>query len=310
MLLVHDDRLRWLLRAAAFLHEGGAEPVSGLVLPNATFFPDRFDGSPAAVQRLMSRVLRHAGLSDVPVEVQLVLPDGEGAKSCKSGGSCSAPVLDQLTRRRVAELDGGGYAVAVSAGEVGHATALTTGLVRAASGIFLAEAGLDTEIDPREREAFGDVAGVLLGFGVLLANGAHIPHKGCSGVTIQRVTALPVEELVVGVAMACSLHGLSSKAARAELDAEPKRGFDEAWAWVEANADILEFVKSNRRAIDADRYRLAEPGGFLSRLFGGRSRATQPSERELASIDRTSPADAAKARRVAALRELVDDALD
>ncbi|MBM4359415.1 MAG: hypothetical protein FJ096_15030 [Deltaproteobacteria bacterium] len=308
MPLVPDARLRWLLRAAAFLNEGGAEPVAGLVLPNTSCFPDRFDGTPGAVQRLMARVLRHAGMSDVAVEVQLVLPDGEGAKSCKSGGSCSAPVLDQLTRRRVVRLDDVGYAVAVSTGEAGHATALTTGLVRAASSIFLSEAGLDEEIEPREREGYVDVAGALLGFGVLLANGAHITHKGCSGVTVQRVTALPVEELVVALTMSCALHELSPRAARAELDEEPRRGFDEAWAWVEANADTLALVKSNRLAIDADGYRLVEPGGFFARLFGGRSRGKPPTERELSAHAR--PVDAEKARRMAALRELVDDALD
>lgn len=311
MQLVHDDRLRWLLRAVAMLHEGGAEPVAGLVLPNASSFPDRFDGSPGAVQRLMGRVLGHAGLAHAAVDVQLVGKDGEAAQSCKSGGSCSAPVLDALTRRRVAPLDGGGYAVAVTAGEVGHATALTTGLVRAASAIFLFESGLDEEIDDRDREAFIDVCGALLGFGVLLSNGAHIAHQGCGGVTIQRATALPVEELVVVTAIACVMHDLSHRAARSELDAEPKRGFDEAWGWVEANDQLIELAKTSRDAIEADRYRFAEPKGFFGRLLSvGRMRTAGLEAGDAAVRARPIPRDVAKAERMAALRDLVDDALD
>lgn len=315
MELVHDERLRWLLRASAFLFEAGAEPVAGLVLPNGTFFPDAYDGSPDAVQRLQERILEHAGLADVPVEVQVVTPDGEAARGCKSGG-CSAPVLKALTQRRVVPLgERPGYAVAVSAGEVGHPTALTTGLVRAASMIFMAEAEVDDEIDAADREGFVDVAGALLGFGVLLANGAHISHKGCSGVTVQRATALTVEELVVQHAMVSLLFEVTPREAKAELDAEPRRLFDQAWAWARANATLVACVKTDRHAIDSDRYRFVERGGLLARLFGGSpsTSASLPTEDELLRAARTMSAPkvpSEKARRMAALRDLVDETLD
>ena len=314
MELVNDDRLRWLLRAAAFLHEAGAEPVSGLVLPNGVCFPDAFDASHAAVQRLMERVLQHAGLADVAVDVQVVTPDGQRAGGCESGG-CSAPVLKALSRRRVVPLgDRPGYAVAVSSGELGHCTGLTTGLVRAASMIFLSEAELHDEIGSGDREGFVDVAGALLGFGVLLANGSHIAHKGCSGVTVQQATALSVEELVVVLAVTCKIHGWSPKAAKAELDVAPRRSFDEAADWVDANAAIVDWVKRDRRALDADKFRFAASGGFLSRLFGGPSKVSAvPTEEELvraASSVEVPRERSEKARRMAALRDLVDETLD
>lgn len=312
MLPVHESRLRWLLRAAACLCEAGAEPVHSLVLPNETYFPDRFDGSAEAVLGQLRRVLAHAGLADVSVELQLVTPEGELAGGCKSGG-CSAPRLRAPSSERVARIDDR-YVVVVSTGEVGHPTALMAGLVRATSRIFLIEAELEEEIHPLEREAFVDVTGALLGFGVLLANGSHITHKGCSGVTVMSVTKLPVDEVVVALAVACALFELPERAARSELDTEPRRRFEVATAWVEANRGVLELVRGERAAIDADRYSLAEAGTWLSRLFRGKARpGVTPTLDELESLARgiaTSPVHREKAKRMASLREAIDEAFD
>jgi len=318
MALIHEDRLRWVLRSAARLCDSGAEPVSGLVLPNGEFFPDAFDGSADALLRQLRRVLEHAGLADVPVELQLVTPEGEVAGGCKSGG-CSAPLLRAPLKHRVARV-GDRFVVAVSTGEARHPTALMTALVRATSAIFLAEAELDEELEPREREAYADVAGALLGFGVLLANGSHITHKGCSGVTVQSATALPLEEQAVLLALSCALFGLSARAAASELDAEARSRFEEARAWLDANRGVVELVREDRRAIEADRYALAEPGGWLSRLFrGGRSAVTTPTGDELDAVarevvdgaaGRDADAARAKARRMADLRAAVDEAFE
>jgi hypothetical protein len=318
MTFVHEDRLRWALRAAAILSDSGAEPVSGLVLPNGDFFPDAFDGSPDAVLAQLRRVLEHAGLADVAVELQLVTPEGEVAGGCKSGG-CSAPLLRAPSKHRVARV-GDRFVVAVSTGEARHPTALMTALVRAASAIFLTEAELDDEIEPREHEGYVDAAGAILGFGVLLSNGSHITHKGCSGVTVQSATALPLEEQALLLALSCALYGLPGRVASSELDAEARRRFDEARAWVDANRGVVELVRQDRRAIEADRYTLAEPGSWLTRLFRGRrSAGGTPTGDELDAIARevvghtgSRDADAAraKARRMASLRDAVDEAFE
>jgi hypothetical protein len=311
---VREERLRWLLRAVAFLHEGGAEPINGLVLPTGKYFPDAFDGSAKAVSKLAARMLSHAGLGDVHADIELIAPDGESAGSCKSG-ACSKPAPKALARRRVVATDDG-YAVAVSTGEVGHATALTTALARAASAVFLAEAEIDAEIEPSEREAFIDVAGALLGFGVLLANGSHMVHKGCGGVTIQSATRLPVEEQVVLLAIFCQLHDINAKTARSELDAEPRRWLDEAVSWTAANAGVVGLVRSDRLAIDADSYRLAPARGWLARVLGiGRAKGPSvPTDDELermaSRISTAAQVDPEKARRMAALREIVDEQLE
>ncbi len=318
---VREARLRWLLRAAAFLHEGGAEPVSGLVLPTSAYFPDPFDGSALAVRRLCGRMMQHGGLTDVPVELEILTADGASSGGCKSGG-CSKPSANALSGRRVVATDDG-YAIAVGAGEVGHATMLSTALARAAAAVFLGEAGLDAELDAADYEPYVDVAGALLGFGVLLANGSHMLHKGCGGVSVQSATALPVEEQVALLAIFGELHRGAAKTARSELDAVPRGMLSEATQWATANAGVIGLVKSDRRALDADAYQLSRSQGWFGRSqgwfgrllgVGGAKAATVPSDDELERIASTLRApkrvDAERARRLAALRELVDEQLD
>src|SRR5688572_22657535 len=100
MELPAEPQMRWVLRTTATLLELGAEPVSGLVQPNGEFFPDKFDGSPAALVALMKRVQEHAGLSDLSVELGVVTPEGEAVKvGCSSGACGPSSALDAKFER-------------------------------------------------------------------------------------------------------------------------------------------------------------------------------------------------------------------
>jgi hypothetical protein len=168
--------LRWLLARAAAVHSGGAEPVSGLVLPTSEFFPDAFDGSLEAVKRLLRRIVRLAGLSDVPVRLRVHQPEAEAAGGGCSSGACAVPGAAAKLERVTAADDG--YHVAIQPSEVGNPTVLTSAMVRAVSHIFLREADLYTPFQRGEAELGVDLAGVLLGFGVLLGNASYIYRKG------------------------------------------------------------------------------------------------------------------------------------
>jgi len=322
--LPSEARLRWLLRGAARLLEGGAEPVSGLILPTAEFFPDPFDGRPPSVARLLARVAGHAGLSELPIKLELGGADGASGASCSSG-SCSAgpgPSQIQGRVRRAGQGPEAGFRVTVTAQEVRNATVLTTALVRASSEIFLAEARLFGDFRPGEAQAAVDLGGVLLGFGVLLANGSHIYSKGCGGVRISSATALPVDEITVALAVYAKLHGASPRAVRTHLDPTPRARFDEAVRWAEANAGVVGLVRSDRAALEADTYALSEARGWLSRLLGiGRARGpTVPTDDEIDELARElGPAagkpdkaavDPEKQRRLAEIRALVDESFD
>src|SRR5262245_49228192 len=89
MELPAERQIRWMLRQTASLLSLGAEPVRGLVTPTAEFFPDAFDGSPAAVKALLARVVEHAGLSHLETNLAVVAPDGaEATASSCSSGAC------------------------------------------------------------------------------------------------------------------------------------------------------------------------------------------------------------------------------
>jgi hypothetical protein len=212
-----------------------------------------------------------------------------------------------------------GYVVGVAAAEVGHPVVLTAGLVRAVSYAFLKEADLFAEFQRKDYEPVVDLAGVLLGFGVLLANGAYIYSKGCGGVRIASATVLPVEEIATSLAIFCQLHQSPVRTAGTHLEPTPRALFDEAVAWTRSNAGIVRLVRSDRAALEADSYSLSEARGWLSRLFGlGRARGPSvPTDDELERMARKLPSGATKTardpdkeRRLEEIRELVDEALD
>ena len=91
--------------------ELGVRPA---VLPTAQFFPDRFDGSPAAIAALMSRVQEHAGLADLKVELAIVTPEGEAQTVNCSSGACGGTGKIDVRIDRVTALGDGAYGPAIS----------------------------------------------------------------------------------------------------------------------------------------------------------------------------------------------------
>jgi hypothetical protein len=175
-LLPREERTRWILERAALLSDGGAAPVSGLVLPTGKFFPDPFDGTAAAVGRLLARVVKLAGLSGLTIASNVMTANDEAGASCSTGG-CGPTVSAGTATRRV-EQHGSDWTLNLDVGEIGQPVVLTTALVRGVSHIFMSEADLYADLDPREAEAATDLCGCLLGFGALLCNGSYIYKKG------------------------------------------------------------------------------------------------------------------------------------
>lgn len=177
--LPRAERLRWLVEKCAALVAGGTEPVSGLILPTGKFFPDAFDGGLRSVQKLLSRVVKHAGMSDIPFTLRVPKPADDllsGGGGCSSG-ACGPSAPSERRFQRIEETDDG-YSVTILPQEVKNPTALTVAMVRAVSHAFLKEASLYEEFDHREGELAIDLAGTMLGFGVLLANGSYLYSKG------------------------------------------------------------------------------------------------------------------------------------
>jgi hypothetical protein len=299
-----------MLGAAARLVAAGTEPVAGLVLPNGRFFPDTFDGSRAAVERLVSRMARHAGLSDRRFDL-IVSDDGapSGASSCSSGacapkGGGSAELARQ----------GDGYRIALARAEIGHPVVLTTALARAMAQVLVLEAEVVEQFAPQETRAAIDLAAVFMGFGVLLCNGAYIYAKGCGGVRIAQATLLGVEELAAALAVFCVLHGLPKRSAAGDLDTTARACFSEAWPWAQSNHDVIRMLRTSPEAVEQGAYRLRSTQSWLARAFGRREGAA-PSTADLErAVNRarekssdSERADSERAARLAALSALVDE---
>jgi hypothetical protein len=320
-----DLQLRWLLRRTAKLLELGAEPVSGLILPTGEFFPDKFDGSPGGFAALMARIQRHAGLGDLLVELSLVTPEGDAQTvSCASGACGSGGKIDTRLDR-VARRDDGTYAVAIGVAEAKNPTVLTTTLVRAVATMFMIESGAYEGVIPADREPLTDLAAVLLGFGVIVANGSYIYMKGCSGVQVHSATRMPVDEVTVALALFCKLHKIEGRAASRYLELTPREHLDEGLVWASSNIALVQMLREAPEAIEADKYAIATARSWLARVLGGlggKKKSAPSSDDDLDALERAfagapalpaakrAPTDAAKARKLAELRALVDESLE
>jgi len=313
-----EPQIRWMVRRTAGLLRLGAEPVRGLVLPTGEFFPDRFDGSPASVAALMARVQDHAGLSDLDVELAIVSPEGEAQTVSCSSGACGGTGkidarLDRITRR-----NDGSYRVALGAGEVRNATVLTTAMIRSVGFMFMTESGAYDDLPGPEREPATDLVAVLLGFGVLVANGSYIYAKGCGGVQVHSATRMPVDETTLALAIFCKLHQVPERTAAKHLEVTPREHLDEAMVWADSNAAVMRQLRADPEAVEDDDFALSPAGSWLSRLFKSKKpRATRPTEDDLAELERTlavgqpkKQLDPARAKRLAEIRDLVDESLE
>jgi len=136
-------------------------------------------------------------------------------------------------------------------------------------------------------------------------------------VNVAVATKLPVQELGLALAIHCQLFGENPRAARKHLDPTPRAHFDEGVAWAESNAKLVALIKSDPEAVRAGSYSLNASRGWFSRLFGlGRSKSpSAPTDDELDRVaaelsQKRKPVDEEKARKMAALRELVDDSFE
>ncbi|AKT38999.1 hypothetical protein [Chondromyces crocatus] len=316
-----EPQIRWILRTTATLLDLGAEPVRGLVQPTADFFPDHFDASPKSAAAVLTRVLEHAGLEDIAVELSVVTPEGEtkSGGGCSSG-ACAAPVGKGQKFDRIAVLPDGGYRVALAAGELRHSVVLTTSLVRAVSFIFLNEVGAWDVLQPRDREPAVDMAAVLLGFGVLVANGSYIYAKGCGGVQVHSATKMAVDEITLALAVFCRLHQVSDRAVERHLELTPRAHFEEAAVWAASNSALVKLLRENPSAITADAYTLSESRSWLARTLRIGTRRSRTLDDDLAMLERAlpeakrngagQPPDPARQAKLAELRALVDESLD
>jgi len=287
-----------------------------LVLPNGEFFPDAFSADEPSVQRMLDRLLEHAGISDMALVVQFW---GVSTASCGTGacGSCGPTQAEPESEPVQRLVDAGEYwQVNVLPAEVGSPVALGSALCHAISLAVLREA--DTPPRLLQLELAVDLTAIALGYGVLLLEGSHIYRKSCGGPSIARATALGPTEVALVLALSAAVSEQSLRKVGKHLSATQQEAFNEATAWADSNPALVQSLRADPTRIARGEFTLKEPSSWLGRWLGSKVKRT-PSldsastiEELEAALHAAPPARAAlKARdpKLEEIRRLVDEAL-
>jgi hypothetical protein len=266
---------RYARLLANFAPELGERPM---VLPNADFFPDPFRADEASVLRLVRRLSKHAGMSDIPIGVQLITTGEGGAAGGACGtGSCgtsscgSANAAEpELPVARVSEQEGG-WRLSVFDVELAHPSLLTTRLVRALAGVFLAETShAEAPVEPPLTVSL-DLTAVALGFGALMLEGSHVYQKSCGGPSVTQLTTLSVGELAIAFALFIERGDHKTRTALRGLGATQQELLSKACAWARSNRTQLGLLRSAPAALLDAHFDFQPARPWLARLIGARS---------------------------------------
>jgi hypothetical protein len=271
-----DDRtLRDLVqRYASIVERFGADiGKRPMVLPNGQFFPDQFNGDLASVGRLLQRMQKHAGMSDIPIQIGVVDPEASKDEACGSGGcgGCAAPsVSPQIAAARLMDL-GDGWRINIAPAEVHSPVALTAALARALGHVFLLEETSAARPLEEPLEVTVELTTVALGLGTLLLAGSYLYQKSCGGPNVACLTALGVGELSVAFALFAKHGGHGMRRARAELDATQRDQLNEAETWLLSNPRVSQLLESDPLRLVLGDFELSEPKSWVARVLSSLS---------------------------------------
>ncbi|HYQ46897.1 MAG TPA: hypothetical protein VER11_33230 [Polyangiaceae bacterium] len=286
-----------------------------LVLPNGEFFPDVFTGDEASVQRMLDRLLEHAGLADMALVARFW---GEPAGSCGTGacGSCGPTQAEPESEPVQRLVDAGEHwQVNVLPNEVSSPVALGSGLCQAVALAVLREA----DAPPRMPLNLAvDVTAIALGYGVLLLEGSHIYRKSCGGPSIARTTALGPTEVALVLALSAAVSEQTLSKVSKHLSATQQEAFAEATAWADSNPAVVRSLRADPAPVARGEFQLRETSSWLGRWLGGKLRRA-PTAESATTIEELEAALTAGATAPRALRprdpkleearRLVDEAL-
>lgn len=254
---------RYARLVARLEDELGEQPM---VLPNGTFFPDRFVGDAESVQQLVTRLQTHAGLSDIPIHVSVVSGGAARSSSSCSSGSCGVPTVAGHGLERLID-EGDSWRLQVLEAEVKHPVVLTTNLSRALAYVFLIETQAEGEIIEPPVDITADMTAVALGLGALMLQGSYIYAKSCGGPSIGRVTKMSCPELAIAFAAFIARGHHPVRAALKELDTTQHALLQEAHALFESNREVVHRLRHEPSALAHSPFELHEARPWLTRMF-------------------------------------------
>lgn len=305
-----DDAVRSIVAHLAHVRAEYGEVLGevDLVEPNGEYFPDEFKLEPAAIDRLMRRMMTYAPLAtDLDVEVVYVEPEGEGGGGggCGSGACGPGEGSKHVARGGAVETDDG-YAVVLASSDVGEPKLLTASLARSMGRLVLFEAG--EEVDPRDEGALSELTAVACGLGVILLNGACVYKKGCGGMRRHQGTFLGVEELALACALFVRVTDRKPGSVRRHLEVTQREAFDLALDWVDGQPRLVRTLTNDPATLEDGVFALEEKKGLLSRLLSRKRDEDEPPLAMPASRP-VRERSAEELRRIAETKALVEEAL-
>ncbi len=303
-----DDALRSIVVHLAHLRAEYGEVLESpdLVEPNGDYFPDEFKVEPAAIDRLMRRMMTYAPLAaDLDVQVVYREAEGEGGGGgCGSGACAPGDAPKVVAKGGVLETEDG-YAVVLEQSDVGQPKLLTASLARSMGRLVLFEA--DEEVDPRVEGALSELTAVACGLGVILLNGACVYKKGCGGMRRHQGTFLGVEELALACALFVRVTDRKPGAVRRHLEVTQKEAFDAALDWVDGQPKLVRALTKDPESLADGIFTLEEKKGLLSRLLTRKRDDDMPDA--LPGSVKPKPRTDEERRRIAETKALVEEAL-
>lgn len=309
-----DDALRSIVAHLAHIRAEYGAVLEGadLVEPNGDYFPDEFKLEPAAVERLMRRMMTYAPLrAELDVALAFASPDDEGA----GGGGCGSGACSPADKATKPVVLGGvvetesGYAVILASSDVGEPKLLAAALARSIGRLVLFEAG--EPIDPRVEGALSELTAVACGLGILLLNGACLYKKGCGGVRRQQATFLGVSELALACALFVRVTDGKPSAVRRHLEVTQREAFDSALDWVSAQPTLISNLTRHPATLTDGIFSLEEKKSLFARLFSRNDRRRNEDELSAAmAVPRQAKLRSAEElRRLEETKALVAEAL-
>jgi hypothetical protein len=300
--LPDEDALSWLVAAYAGLRGAHGDGIGtpALVEPTVQFFPEPIRGDAASVAGVLRAIVGHSPVADdLPIELAFRLADDEDGGECSSG-ACHAPGADAIAKSGV-EVTPSGYRVVLEAPALRHLDALAASLARAVGALVLFEVNEDASA------ARSEVAAIVCGFGVLVANGTAVWTKSCGGLRTARSTALSVEEAAVGLALFLALHGEGTSKARKYLGAAQREAFAVACDWVDSNPELVERLRESPSTLVGSAIAMEPVRGIFGNWLHRRAVKRQKHVPAPLRAAPSPPLSDEKRRRLEEARALVED---
>jgi hypothetical protein len=305
-----DEALRSIVAHLAHLRAEYGDVLADLDLvePTGDYFPDAFALEPAAIDRLMRRMMTYAPLAaDLDVQVAFVEPEDAGG----GGGGCGSGACGPGDKGGKAIMKGGavetpdGYAVVLATGDVAEPKLLTASLARSMGRLVLFEA--DEDVDPRVEGALSELTAVACGLGVILLNGAALYKKSCGGMKRHQGTFLGVEELALACALFVRATDRKPSSVRRHLEVTQREAFDIALDWVDGQPKLVRALAKDPESLADGIFQLEEKKGLFSRLLS--SKKPEDDDPLLVAPRPVKQRSEAELRRIAETKALVEEAL-